>query len=331
MAITGARPLRLERSLGRLPVFAVAVVALGVIPLFLPPYLQSLMTKIVIYALFAIGLDLIYGYAGLPSLGHAAYFGVGAYTVGVLMVRLGVTSFWITAPAVLLISALAAAVLGLVALRVKGTYFLLVTFALGQLLFSVAFKAPWLSSFGVEGLAGLSKPNFGVENLRLDSGGFYYFTLAFLVLGVLALRRLASSPFGLALQGIRQHELRMKALGYNVWLFKYLAFVIAGVVAGVAGMLFAYHRGIVLAGYFDVSYSALAFLIVIIGGAGTIYGPIFGAMLIGLLEYYASALTPERWPLLLGAVFVLSGMFGRGGVGRRLIGFWERMTRSWTC
>jgi branched-chain amino acid transport system permease protein len=327
MAITGARPLPFERSLGRLPIFAIAVIGLGLIPLFLPAYLQSLMTKVVIYALFAMGLDLIYGYAGLPSLGHAAYFGVGAYTVGVLMVRLGVTSFWITAPAVLLFSALAAAILGLVALRVTGTYFLLVTFALGQLLFSVAWKAPWLSSFGVEGLAGLSKPNFGID-LRLDSAGFYYFALAFLGVGVLALRRLAGSPFGLALQGIRQDELRMKALGYNVWLFKYLACVIAGVVAGVAGMLFAYHRGIVLAGYFDVSYSALAFLIVIIGGAGTIYGPIFGAILIGLLEYYASALTPERWPLLLGVVFVLSGMFGRGGVGRRLIGLWERMTRA---
>jgi branched-chain amino acid transport system permease protein len=327
MAITGARPLPFERSLGRLPIFAIAVIGLGLIPLFLPAYLQSVMTKVVIYALFAMGLDLIYGYAGLPSLGHAAYFGVGAYTVGVLMVRLGVTSFWITAPAVLLFSALAAAILGLVALRVTGTYFLLVTFALGQLLFSVAWKAPWLSSFGVEGLAGLSKPNFGID-LRLDSAGFYYFALAFLGVGVLALRRLAGSPFGLALQGIRQDELRMKALGYNVWLFKYLACVIAGVVAGVAGMLFAYHRGIVLAGYFDVSYSALAFLIVIIGGAGTIYGPIFGAILIGLLEYYASALTPERWPLLLGVVFVLSGMFGRGGVGRRLIGLWERMTRA---
>jgi branched-chain amino acid transport system permease protein len=327
MAITGARPLPFERSLGRLPIFAIAVIGLGLIPLFLPAYLQSLMTKVVIYALFAMGLDLIYGYAGLPSLGHAAYFGVGAYTVGVLMVRLGVTSFWITAPAVLLFSALAAAILGLVALRVTGTYFLLVTFALGQLLFSVAWKAPWLSSFGVEGLAGLSKPNFGID-LRLDSAGFYYFALAFLGVGVLALRRLAGSPFGLALQGIRQDELRMKALGYNVWLFKYLACVIAGVVAGVEGMLFAYHRGIVLAGYFDVSYSALAFLIVIIGGAGTIYGPIFGAILIGLLEYYASALTPERWPLLLGVVFVLSGMFGRGGVGRRLIGLWERMTRA---
>lgn len=329
MEIATPRPTLRLSATNRLPLYLLAAVPFLVVPLFLPPYLQSLMTKVVIYAILAIALDLIYGYAGLPSLGHAAYFGVGAYAVGLLMVKLGISSFWVAVPVVIVVSGIAAAVLGVIALRVSGIYFLLVTFALGQLLFSVAWKVPWLSSFGVEGLAGLSKPSFGIPGFRLDSAGFYFLCLLVLVLCTIGLRVVAGSPFGLALQGIRDHELRMQALGYNVWLFKYIAFVLAGIVAGLGGMLFAYHRGIALAGYFDVNYSALAFLMVVIGGAGTIYGAIFGAALIGLLEYYASSLTPERWPLLLGAVFVIAGMYGRSGVGVQLVRLWDQRTKQW--
>lgn len=310
-------------------VYIIGAVVFVVLPLFLPAYTQSLMTKILIYAIFAMSLDLIYGYAGLPSLGHAAYFGVGAYTVGVLMVKFDISSFWIAAPLTLLLTGLAAAVLGIVALRVSGLYFLLVTFALGQLLFSVAWKWDWLSSYGVEGLAGLSRPDFGVPGFSLDSTGFYYFVLLIAAICLVAMRRLVTSPFGLALQGIRERELRMRLLGFNTWACKYTAFVIAGMFAGVAGMLFAYHRGIVLASYFDIRYSALAFLMVIIGGTGTLYGAIVGALLISLLEYYASLMTPDRWPLVLGAAFVLAGMYARAGVGVIAFRLCERALLRW--
>lgn len=329
MATATLKAIRWPGKLLYPSVYLIAAAVFVVLPFFLPPYTQSLMVKILIYAIFAMSLDLIYGHAGLPSLGHAAYFGVGAYTVGVLMVKFGITSFWIAAPATLLLSGIAAAVLGIVALRVSGMYFLLVTFALGQLLFSVAWKWDWLSSYGVEGLAGLSKPNFGIPGVSLDSTGFYYFVLLIAMLCLMTMRRIVTSPFGLSLQGIRERKLRMDVLGYNTWGFKYIAFIVAGMFAGVAGMLFAYHRGIVLASYFDVTYSALAFLMVIIGGTGTLYGAIVGALLISLLEYYASLITPDRWPLVLGAAFVLAGMYARAGVGVHLFRFWENVLLRW--
>ncbi len=142
--------------LNRLVLFVIGAVILVVYPLFAPLYIHSLMTKVLIFGIFAMSLDLIWGYAGLISLGHAAYFGLGGYGVGILMLHYGISNFWISAPVGILMAAIAAAIFGIVVLRVSGPYFLLITAAIGQLLFSLAWKWRWLSSGGAEGIAGIT-------------------------------------------------------------------------------------------------------------------------------------------------------------------------------
>ena len=218
----------------------------GVILIILVPlantYIQSMVTKILIYAVFAMSLNLIYGYAGLFSLGHAAFFGAGAYTAGILIIRFGIQSFWLVAPASILITMLIAAIFGIIALQVKGLYFMFVTLALGQLLSSIALK--WrLVTGGSNGLAGIPYPALGLPGLTMTTTSFYYLVLIFFVICLFLLYWLINTPFGQALQGIRDDEGRMAHLGYNTWLFKYLAFVIAGAFAGAAGILFGHFSG----------------------------------------------------------------------------------------
>ena len=323
MAQTQPRPRLWSLSVHRrLPFLCVAVFLL-LVPLFLSMHLQDLMTKVLIFAILGMSLDLLMGYTGLFSLGHAAYFGVGGYTAGILMVRYGVESFWLNAPAGVLMALVVAALFGLVALRVAEIYFLLVTFALGQLLFSVAWK--WYPmTGGSDGLAGMVPPDLGVSWISLETTSFYYFIFVIFLLSLLLLSRIINSPFGYALQGIRENEARMQSLGYNTWIYKYLAFVTAGGMGGVAGVLFAYQNGLMTPYHLDISTSAEAMLIVIIGGQGTLIGSVVGAAIIILMDYFASLYAPERWPLVLGAVFVASVMFARGGVWAHLLRIWNR-------
>lgn len=299
-------------------------VVLIILPAFLPSYVQSIMTKFLIFAIFAMSLDVLFGYTGLLSFGHAAYLGVAGYTTGILIVRYGLESFWISAPAGILVAALVAAIFGFIALRVSGIYFLLVTFALGQLLFSAAVK--WYNmTGGTDGLKGIPRPDLGLPGFTWNASYFYYFVFLAFVLCYFLLYRLMNSPFGNALQGIREQEARMHSLGYNVWLYKYVAFVIAGLFAGVAGVLFAYHNGLMAPSHLAVETSALAMLMIIIGGRGTLFGPAIGAAVIVLVEYFASIYTAERWPLILGAVFIAAIMYFRGGIGVYLVRVWNKV------
>jgi branched-chain amino acid transport system permease protein len=293
---------------------AAACAALVLLPALLSDYSLSVAQKILIFGLLAVSLDLLYGYGGLPSLGQAAYFGIGGYAVALLMIKGGVTSIWLVMPVGVAITAACAAIFGPLALRTSGLYFLLVTFALGQLLAAIAVKWEWLHSFGVEGIAGLSTPTLGIGQESWTPNGTYYLVLVVFVLGYLFARRLVSSPLGYALQGIREREQRMEVFGYDTWRCRYVTFVVAGALAGVAGQLFAFTSGIVLPTNVDITYSALAFLMVVVGGAGTIYGPVIGAATIVLLEHYASSALADRWPLILGLAFVAAAMLLRGGI-----------------
>ena len=306
-----------------------AGMVLTVLPVFLPSYLQIVMTKFLIFALFAISFDLIFGYAGLLSLGHAAYFGAGGYAVAVLMLHYGLNSFWIGAPLGLLSAALIAALFGLIVLRVAGLYFLLLTFALGQLLYSVAWNWKWLNSPGMQGIAGLSQPHLGFAIVSWNDLNFYYFVLLLFTLSYFVLRIITGSPFGHALVGIRESESRMQALGYHTWLYKYLAFVIAGTFAGLAGILFAYHNRMIAPGHFGVTTSFLPMAMAIIGGSGTLFGPVIGAAVLVFVEYFASIITPERWPLILGSIFVFSIMYMRGGIGVYLSRLGKKVCCLW--
>lgn len=295
------------------------------LPLFMPTALQGVFTRILIFGIFALSLDIIFGYAGLWSFGHAAFFGVGAYVVGLLVLKAGITSFWLAAPVAVLAASLTASIFGFIALRTSGVYFLLITFALGQLVFSIVLKWTGLTG-GSDGLAGIPPPDLGFARVNSPTT-MYYFVLAAFVASHLSLFRLIRSPFGLSLKGIGENELRMRALGYNTWFCNYIAFIIAGLFAGLAGVIFSHFNGLVAPSHVGVTASAMVTVMLIIGGSKTILGPFVGAALIILLEYFVSIYTPERWPLIVGAVFVAAAMYARGGIMLHVARLWQRVNR----
>lgn len=300
-----------------------------IMPPFLPPYYQIVLTKVLIFGLFVASLDVIYGYTGLFSLGHAAFFGAGGYAAGILIVRYGISSFWLHTPLAVLIVIIVAAVFGVIALRVSGVYFLLITFALGELLVSAATKWGFLSTqVGTEGILNIFPPELGLP-ITWRITNLYYFVFVVFAVCLFVLHRFLNSPFGLTLKGIREDEPRMQALGYNTWLHKYIAYIVAAVFAGVAGVLLAYYNGFMIPSTLGVTNSALAMLMVIIGGAGTLYGPIVGALVIIFVEFFASTFSQERWPLILGATFVLAVMYARGGLIVYLSRFWKKALLLW--
>ena len=290
---------------------AAALTVLVALPAVLSSYQLSLVTKMLIFGIFAMSLDLLLGYAGLPSLGHAAYFGVAAYTVGLLALRVA-NNFWLDFPAGLLMAAGVSALFGLFALRTRGSYFLMITLALGQVLWGIAFG--WRSlTGGDDGLPSVPRPNVPLPWTLTDGIPFYYFVLIFFGLAVGALALIVSSPFGKALVGIRESERRMEVLGYDVWRHKYVAFILAGLFAGLAGNLFVYFNGFVSPSYLNILFSASALLMVILGGSGTLLGPAIGAAVIVGLENFISGYM-ERWVLVLGVIYVLVTLFAPSGL-----------------
>jgi branched-chain amino acid transport system permease protein len=218
-----------------------------------------------------------------------------------------------------------AAIFGIISLRVSGMYFLLVTFAMAQLLYSVAWNWLWLNSPGMQGIAGIPLPDLGIPSFTWNTIYFYYLVLTIFAICFYLVYRIMNSPFGYALRGIRESELRMQSLGYNTWLYKFIIFVITGAFAGVAGVLFAYFNRLISPVYLGVGTSFLPMCMVIIGGSGTLIGPVIGAMVIIFVEYFSSLFTPERWPLILGGAFVLVIMYARGGITTYLSPFWKQM------
>ena len=297
--------------MGSLAAGVLVLALLLVLPQTLRPYYVGLVTKMMIFALFAMSLDLLLGYAGLASLGHAAFFGVSAYTIALLFLRAGIGG-WIALPAALAAATVTGAVIAALALRARGSYFLMITFALAQVVWSVGFG--WRSfTGGDDGMPGVARPNFGWSLDGTES--FYYFVLAVVGLATLLLAAIVKSPFGRALRGIRESELRMQALGYDVWRYQFVAFVLAAAFAGLAGALYAYFNRFVGPEYLHVIQSAEALIMVILGGAGTLIGPAIGAALIVFLEDYISSLT-QHWLLVLGIIYVLVTLFApRGLVG----------------
>jgi branched-chain amino acid transport system permease protein len=285
-----------------------------VIPITLSSYQLGLLTKMLIFGIFAMSLDLLLGYTGLPSLGHAAFFGIASYTVALLSIKVTGNTFWIDFTAGLLMALAVSALFGLLALRTHETYFLMITLAMAQVLWGIVFG--WKSlTRGDDGIPGVPRPNLGLPWSLGDGVPFYYFILLVFVVVAAVLFVIVRSPFGRALVGIRESEARMEVLGYNVWLYKYVAFVLAGFFAGVAGNLFAYYNGFVSPSYLSVIFSATALIMVILGGAGTLIGPAIGAALIIYLENVISIFT-QRWLFVLGIVYVAVTLFApRGLVG----------------
>jgi len=282
-----------------------------------------MLTKVLIFGIFCISLDLILGYTGLLSLGHAAFMGTAGYAAGILMVHFGIDNFWALMSFALLATGIVAVAIGYMVLRVTGIYFLLLTLAFGQLLSVIAVR--WRSiTGGTNGLIGISYPDLGIPGFSWSSLSFYYLAFICFALCYFILKKIVDSSFGRSLVGIRVNEARMQALGFNTWAHKYIAFIISGLFAGVAGALFAFFYGIMVPEHLALTTSASGMLMVVIGGPGTLFGPVIGALLVVMLEHYASIYSPERWPLILGCVFVLCVIFLRGGVALHLSRLWRK-------
>jgi len=304
---------------------AIAIPVMLILPFALTPYYLGLVVKMMIFALFAMSLDLLIGYTGMASLGHAAYFGISAYAAGLLALKLG-WSFWIAMPAALVLSGAVAFVFGMLALRTRGSYFLMITLALSQLVWGIAFG--WRSlTGGDDGLPNVPRPDLGTTISLADGRYFYYFVFAFVAIGALLLFRIAASPFGYVLRGIRESETRMLALGYNVWRYKLSAFVIGALFAGLAGILYVYLNRFVSPDYIHVARSAEVLLMVILGGAGTLAGPAIGAALIVLLENVISGFT-ERWIMIMGIIYLCVALFAPNGMAGLVRDFRQRRVRK---
>jgi len=285
-----------------LPVL-VLVVVLAAMPLFVAPFTANTLSRILIFALFAVSLDLLVGITGLPSLGHAAYFGIGAYAAGLVSIH------WTSeAPVPVLVAAVAgagaAAATGWLAVRSGGVYFLMLTLAIGELTAQLATRLTSVTG-GSNGLFGIPSVRVGGEPLTL-AGLVYWYVLAFALLGFLGLWWVAHSPFGGALRGIRDNEPRMRSLGYSPFRYKFAAFILAGGFAGLAGGLFAGLLRIVNPSDAGFTSSALMLLAVVLGGAGTLWGPVLGAAVVVLVRDTFGPQLDGHGPLLLGVVFVVA-------------------------
>ncbi|MFI5376583.1 MAG: branched-chain amino acid ABC transporter permease [Candidatus Rokuibacteriota bacterium] len=292
----------------RLLAFAVVVAALALFPLGAGPYPVKLLQEILIWGVFAMSLDLLMGYAGMVSFGHSAFFGVGGYVAALALARSPGLVSALVLPAVA--AGLAALVIGFFSIRVGGVYFIMLTLAFSQMFHAYTFQVSWLGA--EDGLVGVPRP--AVPGLALASlTGFHAYLLVLVVLTALALWRVVHSPFGHVLRGIHENEARMRAVGYAVDRYKLLAFVIAGVIAGVAGSLYTQFNGSITPDAFFWKTSGEALLMVIIGGTGTLGGAMLGAAAFILLQSLVSTYT-ERWMLILGATFILFVLFVPGGL-----------------
>jgi branched-chain amino acid transport system permease protein len=278
------------------------------------PFIILLLAHILVLGIVAMSVDLLLGYTGLPSLGQAAYLGVGAYLTAILATRFGFGlgwDFWLVVAMGIAAGAATAALFGLFAIRASGVYFLMITLALGMCVWGLAYR--WNSLTGGDnGINMRGRPV--LSGMRLaDDLVFFYLVLGFFIASFFALQLLVSSPFGKSLVGIRERELRMRILGYNTWLHKYIAFVIAGAFGGLAGVLWAHLNGIVSPTDVLLPASVDVLLMVVLGGPGTLVGGLIGATVVVFLRDYLATLV-QWWQYVLGAVYVLTILYLPGGI-----------------
>lgn len=301
-----AAPLSLRsRSLGVLVLLAMAIY-----PLLVSEYPVTLVTEIYIFAIFAMSLDLMLGYTGLMSFGHAAFFGLGAYSVIVLASMFGLNA-WLGVLVGVVFAAAAAAIIGFFCIRTTGVTFLMLTLAFSQLVYSAALKWRGLTG-GSDGIGIPGKPTFFGWDLS-NAHPLYYMALIFFLLSYWGLRRLVGSPVGRIFVGIRENEQRMRAIGYPVGAYKLASFVIAGALAGFAGGLYAIYNGFISPDAIYWSASGDVLIMVMLGGAGTLIGPAIGAGFFLLMKNLVSSYT-EHWMLIIGVIFVASVLFFPGGL-----------------
>lgn len=299
------------------------LVVLLILPLAVSDYSRTLIAEIYIFAIFAMSLDLLLGFTGLMSLGHAAFFGLGAYAVAVLGTMFGVNA-WIGVVAGVALAAAAAGLIGWFCVRTGGVTFLMLTLAFSQLVFSVALK--WRDvTGGSDGLAIADKPGFFGFNLS-NSLVMYFMALSFFVLAYWGLRRLINAPLGRVFVGIRENEQRMMAVGYPTKAYKLLSFTIAAAIAGLSGGLYAIFNGFISADALYWTASGDVLIMTMLGGAGTLIGPVIGTGVFLLMKNVVSSYN-EHWLAIIGIAFICCVMFFPAGIWGAVRDFRMKRTR----
>jgi branched-chain amino acid transport system permease protein len=300
------------------------LVALAAVAIVVPntnSFIVLLVTRALAFSILVMSLDILLGYTGLASLGQAAYLGVGSYATAILATKyqfgLG-WDFWLVLLIGIAMGAALAAVFGLLAIRASGVYFLMITLALGQCVWGLAYR--WNSLTGGDnGINIRERPKFGGIDLANEMT-FFFLVFAVFCVSLLLMYTLVRSPFGRSLAGIRERELRMKILGYNTWLHKYIAFIIAGAFGGLSGVLWAHTAGIVSPVNVELPTSVDALLMAVLGGSGTLVGGVIGTFIVFGLREFLSTLVPW-WQYVLGVVYVATILYlptGLMGIPERL-------------
>ena len=287
---------------------------------FLVPY-KALAAQVLIFGLLAMGFNLLYGYTGLLSFGHAAYYGLGAYGTGLLLAKTKIGSLWLGVLVGPLLAMVGGALIGFFCLRRRGIYFAMLTLAFAQLLYFVAFHLADLTGGddGLRGIPQLPLQLFGWTMPLESTLAFYYFAYVLVVLAVAALKRILDSPFGAVLQAIRENQDRAAACGYDVNRIKHLSFVFSATFAGLAGGLDALRLAVVPVESLYWTTSGQVVIMTLLGGAGTFFGPFVGAGTYLVLEDRLSVLT-ESWPLVIGLIFMAFVLFLPRGIWGTLVG-----------
>jgi branched-chain amino acid transport system permease protein len=298
----------------RVPFVVLVLAALALLPIYARAsgdvFVLTLFTRIVILAIAATSLNLILGYGGMVSFGHAAYLGIGGYAVGILAQE-GIGSGFLQWPLALAVSALFALVVGALSLRTRGVYFIMITLAFAQMVYYVAAGLDRYG--GDDGLTIYSRSQFaGLIDLA-NSVQFYYLCLGLLLASLVFTWRLVHSRFGMVLRGSRSNDRRMRAIGFPTFRYRLAAFVIAGTWCGLAGALLANHTDFVSPAMMYWTRSGDLIVMVVFGGMSSLFGPLFGAIALLVLEEGLSRVT-EYWPIILGPLLLLIVLFARGGI-----------------
>ena len=287
------------------------IATLTVFPVFSDEFYQELVIRLMIMGIFAMSLDLLIGYTGLVSFGHAAFFGLSGYMLAIITPESEAVSIWIALPFCLLVTALAALVIGWFSVRTSGVYFIMITLAFAQMFYYYFNENQHLG--GSDGTFIFYKPTIFVGNIQIldlnNPQSFYYFVLTSLIGSYLILSVLLQAPFGQVIRGILANERRTRALGFNTLHYKLVSFVVAGTLAGFAGFLEAAAGGIISPAHLGWHESGTIIMVVILGGMGTLYGPVLGAFVMGFLQDYFQDIWSAHWLLLFGIFIIFVVLF----------------------
>ncbi|GAA0511418.1 branched-chain amino acid transport system permease protein [Halorubrum aquaticum] len=326
---TGSSTDGILSNRGRFGILALiaALAVLGPVASAVRPFWLYLLIQILVFALLALSLDFVFGYAGLLSFGHAAMFGTGGYAAALLITHVTANAL-VVLPAAVLTGVVVAAFIGWFSVRARGIYFAMLTLAFAQIFYVIAFADLPSTLLGVEtvtggdnGIVGLATlETFGLLDLS-DRMNYYFLTLGLVALSLLSIVRLANSPFGRVLQGVRENEDRMAFIGYDVRRYKVIGFAISGGFAGLAGGLYVPFQSLAQPQLLNWTLSGELVVMLLLGGLGTLWGPMLGAGVVVLLEEQLSGFA--AWEVILGSVFVVVVIFAPRGIAGALVSLWE--------